>query len=56
MTRGRNTIVDVTDLPDGTHEILWSHGQRTIADADQLRRLELRESWLSNSLGPLDAA
>ena len=56
MTRQRLTIVDVTDRADGLHEILWTNGLTTLADDDQLRRLELRESWLRTPHGPYDVA
>ena len=54
MTRGRNTIEDVTELEDGTFRLTWSHGQRTIATAEQLKALELREGKFRST--PLDAA
>ncbi len=54
MTRSHLRVVDVNDLPDGRHEVLWSNGSTTTVDADGLARIERREARLDRF--PEDAA
>jgi hypothetical protein len=54
VTRSRLTVVDITDRDDGTHEVLWSNGRRTVANAEELRDIQFREAKAKRT--PLDAA
>jgi hypothetical protein len=47
-------IVDVIDLMDGQHRVIWSNGRITIVDDDELAAIEARERKFTPT--PQDAA
>ncbi len=56
MTRPRITVVDITDRPDGTHEVLWSSGLSSIVSGPELAQIEQHEARAERRTGPPDAA